>query len=168
MYWRVLMHKDRTDFTLECTVNGKTFKKQVRGEERLVDFLREDLGLLGTKEGCGVGECGACTIIFNGKKINSCMILAAQAQGAEVLTIEGLENADGSLHPLQQAFIDAGAIQCGFCTPGMVLSAYELLLKTPDPSVEDVKMAISGNLCRCTGYQQIIEAIQLAAKMMAV
>lgn len=161
------MLKEREEFTLECTVNGKTFTKQVKGEERLVDFLREDLGLLGTKEGCGVGECGACTVIFNGRKLNSCMILAAQAQGAEVITIEGLENEDGSLHPIQQAFIDGGAVQCGFCTPGMVLSAYELLLKNPHPSEDDVKTAISGNLCRCTGYKQIIESIQMAARRMA-
>ena len=156
----------RDMFALTCTVNGVKRTLSVGGEERLLDVLRDRLGLLGTKEGCGVGECGACTIVMDGRKVNSCMVLAAQAEGAEIVTIEGLEGSDGTLHPLQQAFIDAGAVQCGFCTPGMILSGYELLLKNPDPSRDDIRRAISGNLCRCTGYQQIVEAIDMAAERM--
>ncbi len=156
----------RDMFAMTFTVNGVRLTLHVGGEDRLLDVLRDRLGLLGTKEGCGVGECGACTVIMDGRKVNSCMVLAAQAEGAEIITIEGLEGSDGTLHPLQQAFIDAGAVQCGFCTPGMILSGYELLLKNPDPSREDIRRAISGNLCRCTGYQQIVEAIDMAAERM--
>lgn len=139
-------------------------------------MLREDLNLMGVKEGCGVGECGACTVILNGKAVNSCLILAGQVQGCEIITIEGLEgengepypkgtlHPEGNLHPLQQAFIDAGAVQCGFCTPGIILSAFALLAENPNPCEDEIKEALSGNLCRCTGYKQIIEAVKLASK----
>jgi carbon-monoxide dehydrogenase small subunit len=148
---------------LSCIVNYKRITAEIDGGERLLDFLRGKLGLTGTKEGCGIGECGACTVLLDGLPVNSCLVPAAQASGREILTIEGLQAGDGSLHPVQQAFIDAGAIQCGFCTPAMVLSACALLKQNPSPSEEDIKTAISGILCRCTGYRQIIEAIVLAA-----
>jgi carbon-monoxide dehydrogenase small subunit len=122
-------------------------------------LIREDLELTGTKEGCGLGECGTCTVLLDGKPIKSCITLAVQANGREVTTIEGLEKSDGTLHPLQQAFIDHGAIQCGFCTPGMILSGKALLDENPRPTELEVRQAIAGNLCRCTGYQKIVEAI---------
>ena len=152
--------------TIELVVNGKDFSAEIEPNTRLLDVLRDELGLTGTKEGCGVGECGACAVIMNGLKVNSCMVLAAQADGAEILTVEGLEGPDGSMHPLQEAFIEAGAVQCGFCTPGMIISGYDLLTKNPSPTRDDVKMAISGNLCRCTGYKQIVDAVELAAEKM--
>ncbi len=151
---------------LKMTVNKKTVETEIEPFARLLDVLRDDFGFTGVKEGCGIGECGACTILMNGKKVNSCMILAAQAQGAEILTIEGVENADGSMHPVQEAFLEKGAVQCGFCTPGMVISSYHLLNENPDPSDQDIKEAISGNLCRCTGYKQIINAVHMAADNM--
>jgi carbon-monoxide dehydrogenase small subunit len=156
------MKKEPENVKVSFVVNGKEQTLNVKPEERLLDVLRDRLGLTGTKEGCGIGECGACTVIMNGNTVNSCMVLAAQAQGAEILTIEGLESEDGSLHPLQEAFLEAGAVQCGFCIPGMLLSAYDLLEKQPNPNENEIKEAISGNLCRCTGYTQIIEAVQLA------
>ena len=148
---------------LKMTVNKKTVETEIEPYARLLDVLRDKFGFTGVKEGCGIGECGACTILMNGKKVNSCMILAAQAQGAEILTIEGVENADGSMHPVQEAFLEKGAVQCGFCTPGMVISSYHLLNENPDPSDQEIKEAISGNLCRCTGYKQIINAVHMAA-----
>lgn len=148
---------------LSCIVNHKRITAEIDGGERLLDFLRGKLGLTGTKEGCGIGECGACTVLLDGLPVNSCLVPAAQVSGREILTIEGLRAGDGSLHPIQQAFIEAGAVQCGFCTPAMVLNAYALLQQNPSPSEEDIKTAISGTLCRCTGYRQIIEAIVLAA-----
>jgi carbon-monoxide dehydrogenase small subunit len=148
---------------LSCIVNHKPVTAEIGGEERLLDFLRGKLGLTGTKEGCGIGECGACTVLLDGLPVNSCLVPAAQVSGRKILTIEGLQAGDGSLHPIQQAFIEAGAVQCGFCTPAMVLNAYALLKQNPSPSEEDIKTAISGTLCRCTGYRQIIEAIVLAA-----
>jgi carbon-monoxide dehydrogenase small subunit len=147
-------------------VNGKPVRAEIDEGARLLDLLRGPLGLTGTKEGCGIGECGACTVLLDGLPVNSCLVPAAQAAGREVLTIEGIRGGDGSLHPLQQAFIDAGAVQCGFCTPAMVLNAYALLKQNPAPSEEDIKKAISGTLCRCTGYRQIIEAIILAVSRM--
>ena len=148
---------------LSCIVNHKRITAEIDEGERLLDFLRGKLGLTGTKEGCGIGECGACTVLLDGLPVNSCLVPAAQVSGREILTIEGLRAGDGSLHPIQQAFIEAGAVQCGFCTPAMVLNAYALLQQNPSPSEEDIKTAISGTLCRCTGYRQIIEAIVLAA-----
>jgi carbon-monoxide dehydrogenase small subunit len=140
-------------------VNGRVWDLAVEPNRTLLDVLRHDLELTGTKRGCDLGECGSCTVILNGKPVNSCLVLAVQANGAEILTIEGL--ADPSrLHPLQRAFVEKGAIQCGFCTPGMILSANNLLQKNPKPSEEEIRTALSGNLCRCTGYQKIVEAVQ--------
>ena len=130
----------------------------------LLSFLREDLGLTGTKNGCGIGACGACTVLVNNQPVRACTKTMAGIVDKNVLTIEGMAREDGSLHPLQQAFLDAGAIQCGYCTPGMVLSAHAFLLKNHAPTRDQVRKAISGNLCRCTGYQQIIDAIEAAAE----
>jgi carbon-monoxide dehydrogenase small subunit len=146
-------------FKLEMTVNGHAVALEIDPNARLLDILREELQLTGTKEGCGIGECGACTVIINGKTYNSCLVLAGQMQGRHITTIEGLTQ-DGNLHPLQHAFIEHGALQCGFCTPGLILSAKALLDKTPYPTRDQIKTAISGNLCRCTGYEQVIEAIE--------
>ncbi len=131
----------------------------------MLDFLREDLSLLGVKEGCGEGECGACTVLMNGKPVTSCLILAVEADGAEIFTIEG-ESVNGKLSPLQEAFKNNHATQCGFCTPGMIISAKALLARNPNPTEEEIKDAIEGNFCRCTGYRQIIDAIEEAAKIM--
>ncbi len=151
-----------TETTLTFIVNGEEVTLKVGPKERLIDTLREQLKLTGTKEGCSVGECGACTVILDGKAVSSCLILSGQIGGCEVLTIEGLE-VDGNLDSLQQAFIDYHAIQCGFCTPGMLMSAKALLIHNPHPSREEIKTALEGNLCRCTGYEQIIEAIESVA-----
>jgi carbon-monoxide dehydrogenase small subunit len=140
-------------------INGRARELAVEPNRTLLDVLRHDLELTGTKRGCDLGECGSCTVILNGKLVNSCLVLAVQANGAEILTIEGLAGPSG-LHPLQQAFVEKGAIQCGFCTPGMILSANNLLQKNRKPSEEEIRTALSGNLCRCTGYQKIVEAIQ--------
>jgi aerobic carbon-monoxide dehydrogenase small subunit len=148
---------------IQFKVNGLSYKKEIEPRRTLLELIREELELTGTKEGCGLGECGTCTVLLDGKPIKSCITLAVQANGREVTTIEGVEGADGALHPLQQSFIDHGAIQCGFCTPGMVLSAKALLDEKPKPTEGDVKQAIAGNLCRCTGYQKIVEAILAAA-----
>jgi carbon-monoxide dehydrogenase small subunit len=145
------------------TLNGKPVSILAEPHRRLLDVLREELGLTGTKEGCGIGECGACTVLLNGKAVNSCLVLVGQVEGAEVTTVEGL--ADGAnLHPLQQNFIRTGAVQCGFCTPGVLLAACALLSENPRPTEEQVAFAIAGNLCRCTGYKQIIEAVMLTAQ----
>lgn len=144
---------------LQFTVNGKTVQLEVEDSLRLVDILREKLDLTGTKEGCGIGECGACTVIMNGEAVCSCLILAGQLQGAEIETVENLGR-EGVLSRLQQAFLEHGAVQCGFCTPGMLMSAKALLDKTPHPTEEEIKTALEGNLCRCTGYIPIIEAVK--------
>lgn len=144
-------------------VNGKIVTVEVEPSDLLVDVLRENLGLTGTKVGCREGECGACSVILNGKVVTSCLIPALKADGGKITTIEGLEK-DGELHPLQKAFVEMGAIQCGFCTPGMLLSAKNLLDQNPHPTLEEVKTAISGVLCRCTGYQKIIHAIHAAGE----
>jgi len=148
---------------IQLKVNGMAFKMEVEPRRTLLELIREDLELTGTKEGCSLGECGSCTVLLDGKPIKSCITLAVQANGREVTTIEGLEKPDGTLHPLQQAFIDHGAIQCGFCTPGMILTAMALLDENPRPTEVEVREAIAGNLCRCTGYQKIVEAILSAA-----
>jgi len=148
---------------IEFTVNGKKRKVPVKPNDLLLNVLREDLGLKGSKYGCGTGECGACTVLVDGKPILSCLTLAISMDKKNITTIEGIES-DGKLHPLQQAFVETGAVQCGYCTPGMILSAKALLDKNPNPTEDEIKSAIKGNLCRCTGYVKIIEAIQLAAK----
>jgi carbon-monoxide dehydrogenase small subunit len=144
-------------------VNGKEFPVEVKANEILLNVLRDRLGLMGTKYGCGIGECGACTVLLDGKAILSCQTLAFTADEKKITTIEGLEN-NGSLHPLQQAFIDEGAVQCGYCTPGMILCAKALLDIKPDPTNQEIKQAIRGNLCRCTGYTNIVRAIKTASE----
>jgi len=146
-------------------VNGITYTLDVRPQRTLVEVLRESLGLTGTKKSCNEGECGACTVLMDGKPVASCLLLAVDAQGKEILTIEGLSDG-GKLHPIQEAFLKHGGIQCGFCTPGMVMSAKALLDEHPMPTSNEVRKAISGNLCRCTGYQQIVDSIMAASKMM--
>ena len=146
---------------LTLTLNGEKRSLRIDPNLRLLDLLREELRLTGTKEGCGIGECGACTVLLDGKAVNSCLVLAGQCAGREVTTIEGL-TPEAGLSPLQQSFLDHGAVQCGFCTPGMIMSASALLEESPQPSEEEIREAISGNLCRCTGYTQIVEAIQAA------
>jgi carbon-monoxide dehydrogenase small subunit len=148
---------------IRLSVNERAYELAVEPNTTLVDLLRYRLGLTGTKKGCDLGDCGACTVLLDGKAVNSCLVLAVQADGRTVQTIEGLETA-GGLHPLQQAFIEKGAIQCGFCSSGMILAAKELLDRTPHPQEAEIRDAISGNLCRCTGYQKIIEAIKDATR----
>jgi carbon-monoxide dehydrogenase small subunit len=143
---------------IRLTVNDKDYEIAVKPNQTLADVIREETGLTGTKKGCEVGECGTCTVILDGKPVNSCLVLAVQADGRNVLTIEGLET-DQGLHPIQQAFVDKGAVQCGFCTSGMILSAKSLMDRNPDADEKEIRSAISGNLCRCTGYQKIVEAI---------
>jgi carbon-monoxide dehydrogenase small subunit len=154
------------NLTINTTINGKSVSADADPSTSLLDFLRDTLNLKGTKLCCNTGECGACTIIFNGKPINTCVTLAADANGAEIMTIEGLADGD-KLHPVQQAFIDTGAVQCGYCTPGYIISVKALLDRTTKPSAEDIEEAVSGNICRCTGYTKIVDAIQLAADRMA-
>jgi carbon-monoxide dehydrogenase small subunit len=152
--------------TINLTVNGNTQSATAEPSTSLLDFLRDTLNYKGTKLCCNTGECGACTIIYNGKPINSCVTLAADANGAKIVTIEGLADGD-KLHPVQQAFIDTGAVQCGYCTPGYIISVKVLLDRTKEPTPEDIEEAVSGNICRCTGYTKIVDAIQLAADRMA-
>jgi carbon-monoxide dehydrogenase small subunit len=147
------------EIAIQFTINGKVVEVQIPPHWTLLRLLREKLGLTGTKEGCGIGECGACTVLLDGMPVNACLILAPKVEGRKVETIEGLGNRE-SLHPLQKSFIDHGAIQCGFCTPGILMSSKSLLEKNSNPSREEIKEAISGHLCRCTGYHQIIEAIE--------
>ncbi len=143
---------------IRFTINGEVREMEVKANQRLLDLIRNDLDLTGTKEGCAGGECGACTVIVDGKAINSCLMLAVEADGKEILTVEGL--AEGVvLDPIQESFVEHGALQCGFCIPGMIMSAKALLKKNPHPSEMEIREAISGNLCRCTGYEKIIEAI---------
>ena len=144
--------------SLQLTINGEPYELTVEPRTTLAELLREELHLTGTKEGCGIGMCGACTVLLDGKAIKSCLVLALKANGKEITTIEGLA-AKGDIHPLQKAFIDHGAIQCGYCTQGMILSAKALLDENPHPTEEEVRMAMAGNLCRCTGYVKILEAI---------
>lgn len=151
----------KRDITL--SVNGESYSVNVEENRTLLSVLREELALTGTKEGCGAGECGACTVLFDGKAVNSCLVLAVEADGHEITTIEGLAK-DGKLHPIQEAFIKHQGVQCGFCTPGMIMSAKALLDRNPNPTEEEIKEAIAGNLCRCTGYYPIIEAIKEVAQ----
>lgn len=147
---------------LNFVLNGEQKTMEVPGEKRLLDFIREDLHLTGTKEGCGEGECGACTVVLNGQAVHSCLAVAGQLEDGDLLTIEGLEK-NGELDAIQKAFIKKSAVQCGFCTSGMVMSAKALLLHNPNPTQEEIKRAIAGNICRCSGYREIREAIHEAA-----
>ncbi|HEY3276153.1 MAG TPA: (2Fe-2S)-binding protein [Syntrophorhabdaceae bacterium] len=147
---------------IRFTLNGEAREMETDERRRVIDLLREDLTMTGTKEGCGTGECGACTILVNSESRLACLMVAPQLDGAEVMTIEGLAR-NGELHPLQKAFIEYGAIQCGFCTPGMVMASLDLLTRNPSPTEAEIREGISGNLCRCTGYQKIVEAVSAAA-----
>jgi carbon-monoxide dehydrogenase small subunit len=151
---------------IELNVNGLAFDVMVRPEDLLIDVLRETLDLTGTKKGCGQGDCGTCTVLIDGRRALACLTLAIACEGRSILTIEGLER-QGVLHPIQQAFVDKGAVQCGFCTPGMVMSAKALLDENPAPAEHEIKHGISGNLCRCTGYVKIVDAVREAATLMA-
>lgn len=144
---------------VSMTINNLEYEIAVAPNRTLGDVIRYDLGLTGTKKGCDTGDCGACTVILNGDAVNSCLVLAVQADGATIETIEGVSGQDG-LHPLQQAFVEKGAIQCGYCSPGMIMSAKNLLENNPNPTEQEIREGISGNLCRCTGYQKIFEAIE--------
>jgi len=148
---------------VEGSINGRPFRETVTSPTTLLEFIRDTLHLHGTKMGCGDGECGACTVIMDGKAVRSCIILAAEANGSEIITVEGLALPGGALHPLQEAFLAAGAVQCGFCTPGMLMAAKALLDANPEPAEEEINRTISGHLCRCTGYKPIVEAIRLAS-----
>ena len=152
--------------TIHVKVNGQDRQADVEPRMLLVHFIREALELTGTHIGCDTSHCGACTVLLNGKTAKSCTVFAVQADGGEILTVEGL-NTDGQLHPLQQGFKEEHGLQCGFCTPGMLMSSYALLQRNPKPSEEDIRWGISGNLCRCTGYQNIVKAVQFAADKMA-
>jgi len=151
---------------LELTVNGMTRTAEVFPMARLLDVLREDLGLTGTKEGCGEGECGACSVLMDGELVNSCLVPAVQAQGARITTIEGLAR-DGALDVLQRTFLACNGAQCGFCTPGMVLAAEDLLRRCPHPGEAEIRAGLAGNICRCTGYVKIVEAVQAAGGLRA-
>jgi aerobic carbon-monoxide dehydrogenase small subunit len=158
-------HRDKCEVSF--TINGKRENFRVYPMERLLDVLRRELKLTGAKEGCGEGECGSCSVLMNGELVNSCLIPVLQAQGAKITTIEGLAG-ESQLTPLQAAFLECGGAQCGICTPGMILSACHLLNKNPDPATDDIREALSGNLCRCTGYAQIIEAVAQAARRRSI
>lgn len=147
---------------IQLKVNGKDYDLEVKPSATLLETLREDLGLTGTKEGCGVGECGACTVILEGEAVNACLVLTTEINGKSVQTIEGLADG-GKLHPIQQAFVEVGGMQCGFCTPGMVLSTKVLLDRNPHPTDEEIRKGLEGNFCRCTGYTKIIESVKAAA-----
>ena len=144
---------------ITCIVNGDTVTREIDDSMTLLRFLREELHLTGTKEGCGEGDCGACTVLVDGRSVNSCLYLAVLADGKEILTIEGLEK-NGQMHEIQEAFIRHGAIQCGFCSPGMIMSVKNLLDEVPHPTEDEIRRGMSGNLCRCTGYQQMVDAIK--------
>jgi carbon-monoxide dehydrogenase small subunit len=150
---------------IQFICNGENTVVDARPDMRVLDLLRDILGLTGTKEGCGRGECGACTILLDGEPVNACLLYAAKLQGRRVETIEGVEGRDGALHPIQEAFLEEGAVQCGYCTPGMILSAKALLEKDPRPDVAAIEEALSGNFCRCTGYIKIVKAVQRAGGM---
>ena len=152
------------EYKLYFSVNKRPVEIVIEPHLTLLQVLRDTLGLIGTKEGCGTGDCGACTVLVNGVPINSCLMLAVEAEGQEVTTVEGL--ADGELHPVQKAFIAQGGVQCGFCTPGMLMSSTALLARDPQPTEGEIRKALSGNLCRCTGYDKIVRAVQAAAEEM--
>jgi carbon-monoxide dehydrogenase small subunit len=151
---------------IELDINGQVYEIPVSPRDLLADVIRKKVGLTGTKKGCGQGDCGACTVLIDGEPVLSCITLAIASQGKKITTIEGLAE-NGKLHPIQQSFVDHGAVQCGFCTPGMILSSKALLDKNPQPSEEEIKRGIAGNICRCTGYKKIVEAIDAAAETMS-
>jgi len=148
-------------------VNGQPVNVWVKPSARLIDVLREELGLLGTKEGCGNGECGACTVLFDGRPVNACLLAVLEAEGSKITTVEGLVAPGGELGPVQRAFVEKGGIQCGFCSPGMIMATEALLSEKPTPSDGEIREALVGNLCRCTGYVQIVESVRLAQKLRA-
>jgi len=150
---------------INLKINGEDYNLNTKPNTLLLDLIRDEIGLTGTKRGCDTGECGACTVLIDGVAVNSCLVLAVEVEGKEITTIEGLSK-NGQLHPIQETFIEEGAVQCGFCTPGMILSAKALLDKNSNPTEEEIKVAIVGNLCRCTGYKKIIQAISSAAEKM--
>jgi len=151
--------------TVTLTINGEQRQVETAANQTLLYLLRDDLGLTGTKDGCREGECGACTVVLDGEPVNSCLVLAGQVDGHEVLTVEGLAH-NGQLHAVQRAFVEAGAVQCGFCTPGVIMAAVALLSRNPKPSEYQIREALVGNLCRCTGYTKILDAVWLAAEEM--
>ena len=153
------------NMTIQFTLNGNPVRREVQTHRLLLDLLRDEIGMTGTKEGCGTGDCGACTVLMNGKPVNSCLILSGELAGANVVTIEGLKMGP-ELHPIQKTFLQDGGAQCGYCTPGMLMMSKALLDENPDPSEEEIRYALSGNLCRCTGYAKIVQAVQNAAKML--
>ena len=153
-------------FHIRVRINETVYERSVEARKLLVDFIRDEIGLTGTHIGCEHGVCGACTVLMNGEPSQSCLLFAVQADGAEIMTVEGLAR-DGSLHPLQEAFSTAHGLQCGFCTPGMLMSALYLLEHSPNPNEEEIRLAISGNICRCTGYVNIVKAIGLASRLLA-
>lgn len=148
---------------IQITLNGKVVSREVPAHRLLLDLLRDEIGLTGTKEGCGTGDCGACTVLLNGKPVNSCLVFSGELDGADIVTIEGLQIGP-ELHPIQAAFIQDGGAQCGYCTPGMLMMSKALLDENPNPTEEDIRFALSGNLCRCTGYAKIVKAVQDAAE----
>ncbi len=157
--------ENQTTHSITLTINQRNYTLDVQSHHTLLEVLRDQLDITGPKECCGVGECGACTILMNGKAVNACLILAVETDGSEIVTIEGLGGPD-SLSPMQKAFVDAGAVQCGFCTPGMIMAAQYLINNNPNPTEEDVRVALAGNLCRCTGYSRIFDAVLSVSKQM--
>lgn len=149
---------------IELTINEETYELAVECQETLLDVLRKSLGLTGTKEGCGTGECGSCTVLLEGEPILACLMLAVECENKKIETIEG-QSTNGDLTPVQEAFLEKGGVQCGFCTPGMVMASTDLLKRNPDPSKEDIKESLGGHLCRCTGYNKIMESVQYAARL---
>jgi carbon-monoxide dehydrogenase small subunit len=156
---------ERKKHRITLTVNGLVYELEVEPRERLIDVLRYKLGYTGVKEGCSTGDCGACTVLLDGKPVTSCLVLAVSANGKSIVTVEGIAR-EGKLHPVQQAFVEHGAVQCGFCTPGFIMNSYALLNENPNPDGETIRYWLAGNLCRCTGYQKIIKAVLAAAEMM--
>lgn len=155
-----------THIPISVTVDGALYEAEVEPRSLLVHFLREDIGRVGTVVGCDTSNCGACTVLLNGRSVKSCSVLAVQADGATVLTVQGLAEGDGTWHPVQQAFKECHGLQCGYCTPGMVMSTVDLLQENPNPSEEEIREGLEGNLCRCTGYHNIVKSVQLAANIM--
>ncbi|MBI4350513.1 MAG: (2Fe-2S)-binding protein [Elusimicrobia bacterium] len=159
------MKQSTSPFVLKCRVNGVSMERELPSSRSLLEFIREDLGLKGTKEGCGEGECGACLVLLDGRAVNSCLMMAVQVHGKELVTIEGIKGRDGGLHPLQKTFMAEGAVQCGFCTPGLIVASEALLRRRPKATLEEIKLGLTGNLCRCTGYEKVLSAVGKARKI---